>query len=167
MKSSKLMITLVGVVVAVLAAHSTFAQDNTKYHNLDDTKIALGGYSPVSYFEEGRAEKGTKHFKSQVEGVAYYFTNEVQKRTFDNNPSKFIPAYGGYCAFGVAVAGLFRADPENYKIVDGQLLVYLNDLEVDARKLWNETPNGDVELTKKAKANWMHFGRGQRPPKGS
>ncbi len=156
-----------GVIVAVSAANITFAQQDVQYYNLDDTKIALGGYSPVSYFEEGRPEKGTKHFKSTHQGVAYYFTNEAQKRTFEKNPSKYLPAYGGYCAFGVAIAGLFRADPENYKIVNGQLLVFLNDLEVDARQLWNETPNGDVELTKKAKANWTYFGKGQRPPKGS
>lgn len=160
------MITLLGAVMAFLAAYNTFAQDITHY-NLDDTKIALEGYSPVSYFEEGRAEKGSKHFKAQHEGITYYFTNEAQKDSFQKDPAKFIPAYGGWCAFGVAVGGLFRADPENYKIVNGQLLVFLNDLEVDARKLWNETPNGDKVNTKKAKSNWTHFSKGQRPPKGS
>ncbi len=132
MKHSKLMITLVGVAAALVAARSTMAQENTQYYNLDDTKIALGGYSPVSYFQEDRAEKGSKHFKSQFEGVAYYFTSQAQKVAFQKDPNKYVPAYGGWCAFGIAVGGLFRADPENYKIVNGQLLVFLNDLEVDA-----------------------------------
>jgi hypothetical protein len=40
-----------------LASRNAFAQD-IEHYNLDDTKIALQGYSPVSYFEEGHAEKG-------------------------------------------------------------------------------------------------------------
>ncbi|MGI9544971.1 MAG: YHS domain-containing (seleno)protein [Cyclobacteriaceae bacterium] len=163
MKNSKSMITIVGVAVALLAAHTTLAQDKTEHYNLDDTKIALDGYSPVSYFEKGRAEKGSKQYKSKHEGVSYYFTNQAQKKIFEKNPSKYIPAYGGWCAFGVSVGGLFRADPEKFKIVDGQLLVFLNDIETDALKLWNQTPNGDRVNTKKAKANWVYFGKGQRP----
>lgn len=163
MKNSKLMIGVVGIALALLAAHSTFAQDKTQHYNLDDTKVALDGYSPVSYFEKGQAEKGSKQHKSQYEGVSYYFTSKAQKTTFENNPSKYVPAYGGWCAFGISVGGLFRVDPEKFKIVDGQLLVFLNDIEVDARKLWNETSNGDVVNTKKAKDNWVHFSKGQRP----
>ena len=166
MKTNKLTITLLGLLVAVLAAQNVVAQ-NSKYYNLDDTKIALRGYSPVSYFESGKPEMGNKNYKSEYDGAIYYFTSAAQKQTFDKNPDKYTPAYGGWCAFGVAVGGLFRIDPEKYKIVDGKLLIFLNDIEVDARKLWEETPNGDVELTQNAKANWKYFEKGQRPPKGS
>ena len=166
MKSTKLVVTVLGVVVALLASRNAFAQ-GIEHYNLDDTKIALHGYSPVSYFEEGHAEKGKREFKSQHEGVSYYFTSAAQKKVFDKNPSKYIPAYGGWCAFGITVGGLFRADPENYKIVEGRLLVFLNDIEVDARKLWDDTPNGDEVNTNKAKANWTYFGKGQWPHKGS
>ncbi len=161
MKNLKLTI-LLSVLVATLSNLSTIAQD-IKYYNLDDTKIALRGYSPVSYFEKGRPEMGKKEFKSTYQGIHYYFTSASQKRTFEANPSKYIPAYGGWCAYGIAVGGLFRIDPEKYKIVDGQLLVFLNNIEVDARDLWNETPNGDVVNSKKAKENWKKFKVGQRP----
>ena len=90
MKNSKLMIGVVGIALALLAAHSTFAQDKTQHYNLDDTKIALDGYSPVSYFEKGQAEKGSKQYKSQYEGVSYYFTSNTQKTTFENDPSKCV-----------------------------------------------------------------------------
>ena len=157
--------TLILALIMTVATTMSFAQDKTKYYNLDDTKIGLNGYSPISYFEEGRPEKGSKHFKSSYEGINYYFTNQSQKATFDKSPNKYVPAYGGWCAFGVSVGGLFRADPENYKIVDGELLVFLNDIELDARNLWVNTPNGDVENTKNAKANWSKFSKGQRPKK--
>jgi len=51
MKISKLVITLVGVAVALLAAHTTFAR-GSKHYNLDNTKIDLGGCSPVSNLKD-------------------------------------------------------------------------------------------------------------------
>ena len=161
MKKTRLVI-LLGILVAIFSNLSSFAQD-IKYYNLDDTKVALRGYSPVSYFEVGRPQKGRKEFKSNHNGINYYFTSASQKKKFDSNPSKYEPAYGGWCAYGVAIGGLFRIDPEKYKIVDNKLLVFLNNLEVDAKALWEETPNGDVVHTKSAKANWQKFKVGQRP----
>lgn len=43
---------------------------------------------------------------------------------FEVNPQKYLPAYGGYCAYGLGVGKKFVADPEVWKIVDGKL--YLN-----------------------------------------
>jgi hypothetical protein len=40
------------------------------------------------------------------------------------NPEKYVPAYGGYCAFGISVGKKFIGDPEVWRIVDGRL--YLN-----------------------------------------
>ena len=163
MKNLKTII-LAGILITLLSSMNGFAQDIT-YYNLDDTKVALRGYSPVSYFEVGRPEKGKKEFKSTYQGIRYYFTSAAQKKTFDANPSKYVPAYGGWCAYGVSIGGLFRIDPEKYRIVNGQLLVFLNDLEVDAKAKWEATPNGDVVHTKSAKANWEVFKVGQRPKK--
>lgn len=155
-------IILLGALVAMLSNLSTLAQD-IKYYNLDDTKIALRGYSPVSYFEVGKPQKGKKEFKSTYQGIHYYFTSAAQKKTFESNPSRYVPAYGGWCAFGVSVGGLFRIDPKKYKIVDDRLFVFLNNIEVDALALWNDTPNADVDLTKKANVNWEKFKVGKRP----
>jgi len=52
---------------------------------------------------------------------------------FEANPEKYIPAYGGYCAYGVAVGNKFIADPELWMIEDGKL--YLN-LDTDIQKKW-------------------------------
>ena len=155
-------ILLAGTFIVLLTSLNTFAPDIT-YYNLDDTKIALRGYSPVSYFEVGRPQKGKKEFKSTYQGIHYYFTSAAQKKTFEANPSKYVPAYGGWCAYGISVGGLFRIDPEKFRIVNGQLLVFLNNIEVDARAKWEATPNGDVVHTKSAKANWELFKVGKRP----
>lgn len=65
MKNSRLTIMLVGVAVALLAAHTTFAQsNNAQEYNLDDAEIALGGYSALSNVNHGTTENN-KPFKSK------------------------------------------------------------------------------------------------------
>ena len=52
---------------------------------------------------------------------------------FKNNPEKYAPQYGGFCAFGVAMEKKFDTDPLAWKIVDNKL--YLN-LNTDVQKRW-------------------------------
>lgn len=88
-------------------------------------ELALKGYSPVSYFTEEKAEKGSEEFTSEYEGKTYQFTSAEQKKQFDGKPSKFLPQYDGFCAYGVSVAGAkFEIDPTVFKVVRGKL--YLN-----------------------------------------
>ena len=48
------------------------------------------------------------------------------KSKFEQNPEKFIPANGGFCAFGVALGKKFDGDPNVWHIKEGQLYVFLN-----------------------------------------
>ena len=104
----------------------------------DTADVTIGGYSPVSYFEEGRAERGNEAFHVIQDGRAYYLTSADQVATFRSNPDKYVPAYGGWCAYGMTVEQNFPIDPENFKIVDGRLLLFLRNEEVDALELWSK-----------------------------
>lgn len=123
--------------------------------NLDDSAIALGGYSPVSYFEKGRPERGDKTYSAEHHGANYYFTDEQQRQRFVADPDKYEPAFGGWCAFGMTLGKRFRVDPSRFKIVDGRLFVFLNDVEVDAIQLWNG--GNEAELTAKAEQEWERY----------
>lgn len=140
------------IVAMLLISESSFAQDVKTSYNTDDSKIALQGYSPVSYLDLGLAQKGLKAHKSTYEGVAYYFTSVEQKKLFDANPKKYLPQYGGYCAFGIAVGAKFRVDPNKFIVKDGKYYLFLYDLEVDAQQLW--LAGNHKELVQKANANW-------------
>ena len=128
------------------------AQDFKAIYNVDDSKIALQGYSPVSYIELGLAQRGSKEFKSVHDGIAYYFTNKKQKEKFDRNPEKYLPQFGGYCAFGVYAGAKFRVDPNKFLVSNGKLYLYLYDVEVDAKQLWLQ--GDEKELLATAKKNW-------------
>ena len=112
----------------------------------------MQSYSPVSYLDLGIAEKGIREFKSTHDNITYYFTSESQKSTFEKNPKKYVPQFGGFCAYGVYAGALFRPDPGKFIIKDGKYYLFLSNLEVDARDLWLK---GDhAELLAKASSNW-------------
>lgn len=145
-------IQLASFVFVLAWSHSAMAQDKKAY-NIDNSNIALQGYSPVSYLDLGLAQKGVKDFKSEHEGVVYYFTSADQKKTFDANPEKYLPQYGGYCAFGIYAGAKFRTDPNKFIVKDGKYYLFLYNIELDAQQLWLTESNHE-KLRKKADANW-------------
>ncbi len=132
----------------VLFAFAASAQE----YNTDDSKIALNGYSPVSYLDLQLAQRGSKEYMSEVDGVKYFFTSSDQKKSFDASPSKYMPQYGGWCATGVAIGSKFRVDPNKFVVKDGRYYLFLNSIEVDAKQVWNE--KGHNNMVKNANNNW-------------
>jgi hypothetical protein len=86
------------------------------------------------------------------DGLAYYCTSAEQKSAFEANPQKYLPQYGGYCAFGIAKGAKFRIDPNKFLVKDGKYYLFLYNVEVDAQQLWMSEDHR--ELVKKADANW-------------
>lgn len=111
--------------------------------------LAVSGYDLVSYHSEQGPQPGNGYFVSEQAGATYLFANKENKARFDRNPEKYLPVYGGYCAYGVAVNKKFYSDPLAWKIVDGKL--YLN-LDADIQKKWLKDIPGYI---KQADANWM------------
>lgn len=140
------------LMVMALGINLAVAQDKKAY-NIDNSNIALEGYSPVSYLDLGIAQKGLKEFKSEHDKVVYYFTDADQKKKFDKNPGKYLPQYGGYCAFGVYAGAKFRPDPNKFIVKDGKYFLYLYNLELDAQQLWL-AENNHKKLMDKANENW-------------
>ncbi|MFN0048379.1 MAG: YHS domain-containing (seleno)protein [Cytophagales bacterium] len=151
--------TIVFSIILTAITSVSFAQNFKANHNADDSKIALQGYSPVSYLDLGIAQKGLKEYKANYDGLAYYFTSKEQKGKFDANPQKYLPQYGGYCAFGVSVGAKFRTDPNKFVAKDGKYFLFLYDLEVDAQQLWLDGTHD--KLVAKADGNWVKLSKEQ------
>ena len=140
------------VALAILLTTNMFAQNNMA-NNIDNSNIALQGFSPVSYLDLELAQKGSKNFKSQYKKVVYYFTSAEQKTTFDKNPGKYLPQYGGFCAFGAYAGAKFRVDPNKFIVNNGKYFLYLNNVELDAKQLWL-AENNHSKLKGVADKNW-------------
>jgi YHS domain-containing protein len=99
----------------------------------DANDLAIKGYDPVSYFTGSQPKVGNSELTATHKGAIYRFTSVANRDMFKNNPEKYAPQYGGFCAFGVAMEKKFDTDPLAWKIVDNKL--YLN-LNTDVQKRW-------------------------------
>jgi YHS domain-containing protein len=140
------------VMTILFAAPQAFGQPLKYRYNIDDTHIALQGYSPVSYIDLGLAQRGSKEYTATYDGVRYFFTNAEQVQKFQEHPERYVPQYGGYCAMGVAMGKKLRIDPNKFVVRDGKLYLFLNNVEVDALQKWNE--GNPEKLISNADSNW-------------
>ena len=134
----------VALLVSVVAT-PVFGQDVT--HNTP----GISGYDPVSYFTEGTPQRGSGYHVADYKSVTYAFASEEHKDLFEANPEKYTPAYGGWCAYGVAVEKKFVADPTVWKIVNGTL--YLN-LDRGIQSKWKKDIPGYI---KTGNQNWTEI----------
>jgi hypothetical protein len=97
--------------------------------------VGVGGYDLVSYHTGRKPLPGNG-------------ASEANKETFEAAPERYLPAYGGWCAFGVSVGKKFVGDPNVWEVVDGRL--YLN-LDNAIKGRWAKDIPGNIT---KADANW-------------
>ena len=110
-----LALTIVGLLFCSLSAkEKVFTKDGA----------AISGYDTVSYFTEGKAVKGNKNFSLEHNGATWQFSSEENLKLFKMNPGKYLPEYGGYCAYGLGDGGyLAPVDPTAFKILDNRLFL--------------------------------------------
>ena len=121
--------------------------------NTNGSNFAIGGYDPVAYFTDGKAIRGAKAYTHEWGGNAWRFRTEENRDAFAAAPDKYAPAYGGYCAYGVAEGYKVRIDPRAFTIVDGRL--YLNYSKGIKKRFDSDRPG----YIAKADANWPALSR--------
>lgn len=123
------------------------AQEKAKIFSTEDG--AIQGYDPVAYFTDSKPVKGNPENVLEWEGANWYFSSQDNLDKFQDDPERYAPQYGGFCAYGVANGYKVKTEPEAWAIVEGKL--YLNyDLKV--QKQWNADREG---LIRKANENWV------------
>ncbi|MGB8319842.1 MAG: YHS domain-containing (seleno)protein [Ignavibacteriaceae bacterium] len=110
--------------------------------------VAIKGYDPVAYFTDSKSEMGKKEFSYKWNGAEWYFANKNHMEMFKENPGKYAPQYGGFCAFGLSKDKLSSSDPNSWQIVDEKLYLCTNN---KVHKMWQDDIKGNV---KKAGKNW-------------
>ncbi|HSA82945.1 MAG TPA: YHS domain-containing (seleno)protein [Geminicoccaceae bacterium] len=113
--------------------------------------LAVHGHDVVAYFTDGAPTLGSAEFSAVYEDATYRFASQENLDTFEADPAKYVPAYGGFCAYGVAVGKKFDGDPRFWKVVDGRLYLNLNG---DIQAKWSEDIPGNIV---EAEANWAEI----------
>lgn len=142
-----LRVSLKAIAVSFLV--SFFMMQSTAFSaETTDFGVALQGYDVVGYFTEQKPVKGNGDHVVVYKGLNYLFTNDEHKKMFEAAPDKYLPQYGGWCAFGTAIGKKIPSDPLAWKIVDGKLYLNLNSR---VQKIWSKDISGYI---KKADTNW-------------
>lgn len=110
--------------------------------------LAIEGYDPVAYFTEQKPVKGSLEFQADYQGSTFQFVSAAHRDVFTADPEKFIPQYGGYCAYGMAKGYKASIDPAAFTVVGNKL--YLNYSET-VRLQWLTDIPGYI---RKADGNW-------------
>ena len=88
--------------VGVLSVQSSQSLAKSRINTLGLRGVAIKGYDPVAYFTKGAPVRGSKTHSLKHAGVEWRFSSAENKTAFAANPAKYMPAYGGYCAYGVS-----------------------------------------------------------------
>ena len=113
--------------------------------------LAVHGHDVVAYFTDGTPTVGSDELAHVHDGATYRFASQANLDAFKADPAKYAPAYGGFCAYGVAVGKKFDGDPRFWKVVDGRLYLNLNG---DIQAKWVEDIPGNIA---EAVVNWAEI----------
>lgn len=120
--------------------------------NKNSKGIAIDGYDPVSYFQN-KPVVGKSTIQLKFKTATYLFSSESNKKLFIANPSKYLPCYGGYCAYAMGFDGsLVDIDAETYKIINGKLYLFYNQYFNNTKEKWDKD---EKNLMRKADENWI------------
>jgi hypothetical protein len=112
---------------------------------------AIKGYDVVSFFTEGKAEKGYDSISVSWKNTTWLFASQLNATAFKQNPEKFAPQYGGYCAYGAADGHKAPTQIETWTILNDKLYFNYN---LKVKDFWNKN---QAELIKKADSNWVEL----------
>jgi YHS domain-containing protein len=116
--------------------------------------IGLREFDPVSYFQN-KPVKGNSKIEYEYKGITYYFSSEANREEFKKAPGKYEPAYGGWCAYTVALNGeRVKVDPTTYKIINGKLFLFYNFNGDNRLRKWNANKD-EKSLKASADKNWV------------
>lgn len=138
--------TFLSLLLATAALR--LAADTKTLLNLDKAGLAIQGYDPVAFFTDSKPMKGRMEWVYRYHGATYQFATKAHRDEFKNDPAKYEPQFGGYCAYGVSRNKLVEIDVEAFQILDGKLLLQYSK---GVRDDFNKDSKGNLA---KASANW-------------
>ncbi|NJK77000.1 MAG: YHS domain-containing protein [Microcoleus sp. SU_5_6] len=110
--------------------------------------VAIRGTDPVAYFTESKPVAGKPEFTHKWGDATWQFSSAQNRDLFAQNPEKYAPQYGGFCAWAVSQGYTAATDPNAWKIADNKLYLNYNSA---VQWGWEKDISGNVA---KGDKNW-------------
>ena len=110
--------------------------------------VAIKGYDPVAFFKESKPVRGRDDLRFDYKGSTFIFSNADNRAAFAADPEKYVPQYGGYCAFGTARGYKADIDPATFTVIDGRLYLNYN------RQVQKDWAADTARFIREADARW-------------
>lgn len=118
--------------------------------NLGADKLALAGYDAVAYHTEEKPVMGDPAITATYAGGVFRFASAENREVFVADPEYYLPAYGGYCAFGFGVdpeaygvtPGRYQVNPKSFAVIDGRLHLFYRAGDFDGLAEWRKDQEG-------------------------
>lgn len=132
--------------------------DPAAQHHNTENNIGLKGYDPVSYFNDGPV-KGKPKYSASFQDIRYLFASEKNLHAFEQNPARYLPAYGGWCAWAMRDGEKVDINPKRFKIVNGVNYLFYDGFWGDTLKKWNKLSQKTTEqqLIDLAQEQWQEI----------
>ena len=139
------------IAAAAVAAFCVAAAAQNASPTSAGPRVALKGYDPVSYFTDGKPEKGSAEFSFAFDDTTYWFKSAEHQAKFAAEPERYAPQFDGYCAMQLSRGIKAEADPELWTITNGKLYVFAGK---PALPKFQQAP---VAIAEKASENWRQL----------
>lgn len=140
------------LVLKAIISLIVFQTGYTKTDYLTSYGFMASGYDVVSYFSNN-PKPGMDTFVAEYENVRFKFVSADNLRIFKTNPKKYIPKYGGWCAYAMGLNGSkITIDPKSYRIYNNELFLFYKKNKNDTLQDWLKN---EKELYQKAEINWL------------
>jgi len=136
---------IISIVSILLIASLAYAGYDTE---TDKNGIILNGYDAVAYVTVSKALEGNPEITAEHNEAIYQFVSEENRDLFVADPEKYVPQYGGYCAFAMARGKKVAVNGEAFHVKDGKTYVNAN---LRIYKKWKKDIPGNIE---KADKKW-------------
>ena len=130
------------------AAPATAAAPSKVLVNVDRHGLGLAGYDPVAFFTDSAAVRGDSTHRASYGGATYWFASEAHRALFQADPAKYVPQFGGYCAYGASRGYAAKVEIDTWQIINGRLTLNYNK---DVQRTFNQDVAGYL---RKANENW-------------
>lgn len=130
----------------------TYSRPKVEPFSRNGEGIALNGYDVVSYLS-GHAERGRQEFSAEHGGTIWRFATVEHRDLFTKDPERYLPEYGGFCAYSVGKGYPATADPSVFTIDDGKLYLFFDQA---VRAVWQQERK---RLIARADQNWQKLHR--------